>query len=158
MESAKIFFVHMYGYIKRIYSLNKSTLVPGIYMWKILLEKEIIILITELVNFLWQRLEEMEVQNIPLEQGQKQFDVVNKGDVVVLPAFGAAVEEMWTLSDRSVQIVDTTCPWVSKVCPVVSRIEHLSDLDVSSLCFFCPSPVVFSIKCLYFLIEGLECS
>ena len=50
-----------------------------------------------------------------IEGGQKQFDVVNKGDVVVLPAFGAAVEEMLTLSEKSVQIVDTTCPWVSKV-------------------------------------------
>lgn len=57
----------------------------------------------------------MEVQNIPIEEGMKQFDVVNKGDVVVLPAFGAAVDEMLALSDKNVQIVDTTCPWVSKV-------------------------------------------
>ena len=62
-----------------------------------------------------QRLEEMEVQNIPIEEGMKQFDVVNKGDVVVLPAFGAAVDEMLVLNDKNVQIVDTTCPWVSKV-------------------------------------------
>lgn len=57
----------------------------------------------------------MEVQNIPIKEGQKQFDVVNEGDVVVLPAFGAAVDEMFTLSQKKVQIVDTTCPWVSKV-------------------------------------------
>jgi 4-hydroxy-3-methylbut-2-enyl diphosphate reductase len=57
----------------------------------------------------------MEVQNIPIEEGKKQFDVVNKGDVVVLPAFGAAVDEMLVLSDKKIQIVDTTCPWVSKV-------------------------------------------
>lgn len=57
----------------------------------------------------------MEVENIPLEEGQKKFDVVNKDDVVILPAFGAAVEEMLTLNDKNVQIVDTTCPWVSKV-------------------------------------------
>ncbi|KAK4741132.1 hypothetical protein SAY87_024720 [Trapa incisa] len=68
-----------------------------------------------------KRLEEMEIQNVPLEQGQKQFDVVNKGDVVVLPAFGAAVEEMRTLSEKNVQIVDTTCPWVSKVWNVVDK-------------------------------------
>lgn len=68
-----------------------------------------------------KRLEEMEVENIPIQEGKKQFDVVNKGDVVILPAFGAAVEEMVTLNDKSVQIVDTTCPWVSKVWNVVEK-------------------------------------
>lgn len=68
-----------------------------------------------------KRLEEMEVANIPIEEGKKQFEVVNKGDVVILPAFGAAVDEMLTLSDKNVQIVDTTCPWVSKVWNSVEK-------------------------------------
>ncbi|KAK4491381.1 hypothetical protein RD792_002124 [Penstemon davidsonii] len=68
-----------------------------------------------------QRLEEMEVKNIPLDDGKKQFDVVDKGDVVVLPAFGAAVDEMLVLSEKNVQIVDTTCPWVSKVWNSVEK-------------------------------------
>ncbi|GAB4853935.1 hypothetical protein Ancab_018144 [Ancistrocladus abbreviatus] len=68
-----------------------------------------------------KRLEEMEVQNIPVEEGKKQFDVVDKGDVVILPAFGAAVDEMLTLSNKNVQIVDTTCPWVSKVWNTVEK-------------------------------------
>ncbi|XP_026456157.1 4-hydroxy-3-methylbut-2-enyl diphosphate reductase, chloroplastic-like [Papaver somniferum] len=68
-----------------------------------------------------KRLEEMKVEYIPLGDGEKQFDVVDKGDVVILPAFGAAVDEMLTLSEKNVQIVDTTCPWVSKVWNTVEK-------------------------------------
>ncbi|MFS7920750.1 putative 4-hydroxy-3-methylbut-2-enyl diphosphate reductase [Helianthus anomalus] len=68
-----------------------------------------------------KRLEDMEVKDIPIEDGEKQFDVVDKGDVVILPAFGAAVNEMLTLSNKQVQIVDTTCPWVSKVWNSVEK-------------------------------------
>lgn len=57
----------------------------------------------------------MQVKDIPIKDGQKQFDVVDKKDVVILPAFGAGVDEMLTLSNKEVQIVDTTCPWVVKV-------------------------------------------
>ncbi|XP_039164302.1 4-hydroxy-3-methylbut-2-enyl diphosphate reductase, chloroplastic isoform X2 [Eucalyptus grandis] len=70
-----------------------------------------------------KRMEEMEVETIPLEGGQKQFDVVNKGDVVIFPAFGAPVQEMLTLEEKNVQIVDTTCPWVSKVWNTVEKHE-----------------------------------
>ena len=55
------------------------------------------------------------MQKIPIEEGKKQFEVVNKGDVLILPAHGAMVAKMLVLSDKNVQIVDTTCPWVSKV-------------------------------------------
>ncbi|XP_022148542.1 4-hydroxy-3-methylbut-2-enyl diphosphate reductase, chloroplastic-like [Momordica charantia] len=68
-----------------------------------------------------KRLGEMGVHYIPLEERKKQFDVVNPGDVVILPAFGAAVDEMLVLKDKNVQIVDTTCPWVSKVWNVVDK-------------------------------------
>ncbi|CAN1255507.1 4-hydroxy-3-methylbut-2-enyl diphosphate reductase, chloroplastic [Linum perenne] len=68
-----------------------------------------------------KRLEDMQVEEIPIEEGKKQFEVVNNGDVVILPAFGAAVDEMLTLSDKNVQIVDTTCPWVSKVWNTVEK-------------------------------------
>ncbi|NBH76549.1 4-hydroxy-3-methylbut-2-enyl diphosphate reductase, partial [Rodentibacter pneumotropicus] len=68
-----------------------------------------------------KRLEDMEVQTIPLNDGKKQFELVGEGDVVVLPAFGAAVDEMKILSDKNVQIVDTTCPWVSKVWNTVDK-------------------------------------
>ncbi|XP_058190600.1 4-hydroxy-3-methylbut-2-enyl diphosphate reductase, chloroplastic-like [Rhododendron vialii] len=68
-----------------------------------------------------KRLEEMEVRRIPVKDGRKQFDVIEKGDVVVLPANGNPVDEMMVLSNKNVQIVDTTCPWVSKVWNTVEK-------------------------------------
>ncbi|KAF5192541.1 4-hydroxy-3-methylbut-2-enyl diphosphate reductase [Thalictrum thalictroides] len=62
-----------------------------------------------------QRLEEMDVKEIPVGDEKKHFDFVSKGDAVILPAFRAAVDEMLELNNRSVQILDTTCPRVSKV-------------------------------------------
>jgi 4-hydroxy-3-methylbut-2-enyl diphosphate reductase len=61
-----------------------------------------------------QRLREMNVHFIEVVDGQKDFTVVGDGDVVILPAFGASVQEMQLLNDRGCTIVDTTCPWVSK--------------------------------------------
>lgn len=77
-----------------------------------------------------QRLKEMDVNFIEAsEEGDKDFSAVKEGEVVILPAFGASVQEMKLLSDRKVQIVDTTCPWVSKVWNAVdnqSRKGHTS--------------------------------
>jgi len=64
-----------------------------------------------------QKLAEAEVNFITAnDAGEKDFSKVKANDVVVLPAFGASVQEMQLLDERDVQIVDTTCPWVSKVC------------------------------------------
>ncbi len=68
-----------------------------------------------------QRLREMNVQFIAVEAGQKDFSVVKSGDVVILPAFGASVQEMQLLNDKGCKIVDTTCPWVSKVWNTVEK-------------------------------------
>ncbi|NJO40991.1 MAG: 4-hydroxy-3-methylbut-2-enyl diphosphate reductase [Cyanobacteria bacterium CRU_2_1] len=68
-----------------------------------------------------QRLREMEVGFIPVEAGQKDFMVVDRGDVVILPAFGASVQEMQLLNEMGCTIVDTTCPWVSKVWNTVEK-------------------------------------
>ena len=74
-----------------------------------------------------QRLAEMDIEFIEAqpseksELGEKDFSAVKEGDVVILPAFGASVEEMRLLDDKKVQIVDTTCPWVSKVWNAVDN-------------------------------------
>eukprot|EP00597_Dinobryon_sp_UTEXLB2267_P001260 CAMPEP_0170079072 /NCGR_PEP_ID=MMETSP0019_2-20121128/15547_1 /TAXON_ID=98059 /ORGANISM="Dinobryon sp., Strain UTEXLB2267" /LENGTH=382 /DNA_ID=CAMNT_0010292351 /DNA_START=231 /DNA_END=1379 /DNA_ORIENTATION=+ len=61
-----------------------------------------------------ERLLEMDVKFMDGKKG-KDYSVVNSGDVVILPAFGATIQEMQLLDEKKVQIVDTTCPWVSKV-------------------------------------------
>ncbi|SBO43691.1 4-hydroxy-3-methylbut-2-enyl diphosphate reductase [Cyanobium sp. NIES-981] len=66
-------------------------------------------------------LREMNVQFIPVDGGVKDFSDVASGDVVILPAFGATVQEMQLLNERGCHIVDTTCPWVSKVWNTVEK-------------------------------------
>ena len=68
-----------------------------------------------------QRLREMNVGFIEVIDGEKDFSVVDRGDVVILPAFGASVTEMQLLKDKGCKIVDTTCPWVSKVWNSVEK-------------------------------------
>ncbi|HIK33463.1 MAG TPA: 4-hydroxy-3-methylbut-2-enyl diphosphate reductase [Oscillatoriales cyanobacterium M59_W2019_021] len=68
-----------------------------------------------------QRLKEMNVHFIEVKDGEKDFSGVKAGDVVILPAFGATVQEMQFLNDRGCTIVDTTCPWVSKVWNSVEK-------------------------------------
>ncbi|RCJ16076.1 4-hydroxy-3-methylbut-2-enyl diphosphate reductase [Nostoc sp. ATCC 43529] len=68
-----------------------------------------------------QRMQEMEVKYIPVEANQKDFSIVDTGDVVILPAFGASVQEMQILHEKGCKIVDTTCPWVSKVWNTVEK-------------------------------------
>ncbi|MGI0482532.1 4-hydroxy-3-methylbut-2-enyl diphosphate reductase [Geminocystis sp. CENA526] len=68
-----------------------------------------------------QRLKEMNVDFIPMTGVNKDFSVVNTGEVVILPAFGASVGEMQLLNDKGCTIVDTTCPWVSKVWNSVEK-------------------------------------
>jgi 4-hydroxy-3-methylbut-2-en-1-yl diphosphate reductase len=77
-----------------------------------------------------QRLREMKVNFIQVENGVKNFDLIDRGDVVILPAFGASVQEMQLLNDKGCTIVDTTCPWVSKVW---NTIEKHKKVDYTSI-------------------------
>jgi 4-hydroxy-3-methylbut-2-enyl diphosphate reductase len=56
--------------------------------------------------------------------GTKDFSVVNPGDVVLLPAFGASVDEMALLQEKRAKIVDTTCPWVARVWGAVETAKR----------------------------------
>jgi len=68
-----------------------------------------------------------DLQNIGMRfvpktaSGGKDFSCIQEGDVCVLPAFGASVDEMALLKSKNVQVVDTTCPWVSKVWNSVEK-------------------------------------
>ncbi len=66
-------------------------------------------------------LRNMNVRFIAAEKGVKDFSSVSDGDVVILPAFGATVQEMKLLHERGCHIIDTTCPWVSKVWHTVEK-------------------------------------
>jgi len=68
-----------------------------------------------------QRLREMNVSFISVENNIKDFSGIESGDVVILPAFGASISEMQLLKDNGCTIVDTTCPWVSKVWNSVEK-------------------------------------
>jgi 4-hydroxy-3-methylbut-2-enyl diphosphate reductase len=77
-----------------------------------------------------QRLRDMQVGFIAVNSGQKDFSVVDRGDVVILPAFGASVQEMQLLNDKGCTIVDTTCPWVSKVWNTVEKHKKTSHTSI----------------------------
>ena len=68
-----------------------------------------------------QHMRDMQIGFIPVNDGKKDFSVVGNNDVVILPAFGASVQEMHILNDKKCKIVDTTCPWVSKVWNTVEK-------------------------------------
>ena len=77
-----------------------------------------------------QRLRDMNVHFISLIEGEKDFSGVGTGDVVILPAFGASVQEMQILNDRGCKIVDTTCPWVSKVWNTVEKHKKVAHTSI----------------------------
>ncbi|MBW4607834.1 MAG: 4-hydroxy-3-methylbut-2-enyl diphosphate reductase [Hassallia sp. WJT32-NPBG1] len=68
-----------------------------------------------------QNLRDIHIQFIPVKDSCKDFSVVERGDVIILPAFGASVQEMQILNDKGCTIVDTTCPWVSKVWNTIEK-------------------------------------
>ncbi|KAL6757660.1 4-hydroxy-3-methylbut-2-enyl diphosphate reductase [Haematococcus lacustris] len=63
-----------------------------------------------------ERLRELDINIVEeTENKGKDYSNIQKGDVVIFPAFGATAQEMKYFRDKGVQMVDTTCPWVAKV-------------------------------------------
>ena len=78
-------------------------------------------------------LHEMKVQFIEKDAAdptKKDFATVSDGDVVILPAFGASFEEMDLFDQKNVDVVDTTCPWVSKVWNSVDKHQKAGSTSI----------------------------
>ena len=78
-------------------------------------------------------LHEMKVQFIEKDAAdptKKDFSTVSDGDVVILPAFGASYEEMDLFDQKNVDVVDTTCPWVSKVWNSVDKHQKAGSTSI----------------------------
>lgn len=73
-----------------------------------------------------KRMREMNIYFVPQEGLKKDLSAIQEGDVVILPAFGATLEELQILHERGCQIVDTTCPWVSKVWGALDKHKRAS--------------------------------
>jgi len=72
-----------------------------------------------------ENLQKKAVNFLPFrEDGSKDFSKITPADVVILPAFGASAQELTTLIDIGCEIVDTTCPWVSRVWNRVAKYEQ----------------------------------
>ena len=72
-----------------------------------------------------ENLEKKAINFLPMESnGDKDFSRISPNDVVILPAFGASAQELKVLTDIGCQIVDTTCPWVSRVWNRVAKYEQ----------------------------------
>ncbi len=77
------------------------------------------------------KLRQMDIGFVPVDKsGNKDFSGISPGDVVILPAFGASIEEMHLLESKSCEIVDTTCPWVSRVW---NRVAKYQESDFTSI-------------------------
>ena len=62
-----------------------------------------------------EQLSSMGIQFVEQKDGQKDFSKISPEDVVLWPAFGASLQEMEFFQNNNNEIVDTTCPWVSRV-------------------------------------------
>lgn len=77
-----------------------------------------------------EQLRGLGVRFVPQEGAKKDYSQIDGEDVVVLPAFGATHEEIVYLHETAHAIVDTTCPWVSRIWNVLDK--HIR-IDATSI-------------------------
>ncbi len=68
-----------------------------------------------------QELAGMGIRFVVKHNGEKDFSQIQPDDVVLWPAFGASLQEMEFFQQQGNEIVDTTCPWVSRVWNQVDK-------------------------------------
>ncbi len=74
---------------------------------------------------------QMNIKFIPKNDDNAiDFSLIQSEDVVILPAFGVSHADLLKLNNRGCQIVDTTCPWVSRVW---HRIEKYQNQDFTAI-------------------------
>ncbi len=72
-----------------------------------------------------EKLRKLAIKFVDISQdGYKDFSEISASHVVIVPAFGASVQEMQLLEQIGCQIVDTTCPWVSRVWQRVNKYKQ----------------------------------
>jgi 4-hydroxy-3-methylbut-2-enyl diphosphate reductase len=85
-------------------------------------------------------------------EGIKDFSLIESNDVVILPAFGASVQELELLEARHCEIVDTTCPWVSRVWNRVAKYEQSEFTAIIHGKYNHEETIATSSRCQHYLI------
>ena len=76
------------------------------------------------------QLREMEIRFLSGKEKNADIDELKKGDVVIIPAFGAEMAIMNQLKERGCQFVDTTC---GDVMSVWKRVRQYANDSVTSI-------------------------
>ena len=77
-----------------------------------------------------RRLDQMGVMHLPWKTLNEEYEQLQEGDVVIVPAFGVPTEYMDFLENKGVAIVDTTCGDVMKVW---RRVKDYAQQGITSI-------------------------
>ena len=80
-----------------------------------------------------EKLQAMDVKFMDGKKGPKNFDAVGSGDVVILPAFGATIQEMQLLDEKYHLYSIHTCTYTYIIVYFPRTIQHMLSLMLSLL-------------------------